>query len=98
MTKATLTEENSSSWASLQLQRFSPYPLCGKHGTGDVVESYILIHSWGEMQWGRERGRRKLCCVTWVFETSKPATRDILPPTRRHLLILLILLNSVTPW
>ena len=35
---------------------------------------------------------------SWAFETSKPTLSDILPPTRPHLLILLILSKSSTPW
>jgi len=46
----------------------------------EIVETYNLIH--------RERGSQDLA---WALETSKPS--DTLPPSRPHLLILLILLK-----
>jgi hypothetical protein len=45
----------------------------------------------------RERGGKRLG-LAWTFEISKPTCSDILPPTRPHLLILLILSKSFTPW
>jgi hypothetical protein len=37
----------------------------------------------------RERERERMQLV-WAFETSKPTPSDTLPPTRPHLIILLI--------
>jgi hypothetical protein len=45
-----------------------------------MLENYVLICR--ERGWGRRRERLGLA---WVFETSKPAQSDILPPTKPHL-------------
>ena len=54
--------------------------------TGAVPENHILIC------------KQRCLGSTWDSETSKPTPSDTLPPTRPHLLIPLILLNSATPW
>jgi hypothetical protein len=57
-----------------------------RNGAGEVVESYILIYN-----------QRKNLGLVWAFKTSKPTPSDTFPPTRPHLLILLILSKWPTP-
>ena len=67
----------------------------------------VLEVSWQAWYWGSigncilEREREsELEIVGWVwdFENLKAHPSDILSPTRPHLLILLIVLESATPW
>jgi hypothetical protein len=55
-------------------------------GSGTVAESEFLEH-----------GQKKILDLAWAFETSKTTPSDTLPPTRPHLLTLVILSNIPLP-
>jgi hypothetical protein len=50
----------------------------GRHGAGEVAES------WTSGSTGRKK--RVILGLAWAFETSKPTARELLPPSRPHLL------------
>ena len=96
MTKAILTK-----WGLDYTFRGSyHYHHGGEHGDGQasagaVAENYILVH----------RQRKTDSSLAWTFEISKPtlqwctySNKATPTPIRPHLLILLILSNSFTPW
>ena len=63
--------------------------VAGMYGSGGVAESYILIYS---------QGKTETLSLAWAFETTNPTPSDTLPPTKPHLLILLIISKDSILW
>ena len=75
------------------------------HSGTQAAKTYILIWSIGrdrdrERQTDRQTDRQtQILELAWAFgKPQSPTLTNTLPPTRPHLLILLILLNDATPW